>query len=62
MTLAECVHRLIEHHGSIRKAADATKVDKGYLSRMWRGHKINPSEKTLRQMGLTKTITYELRK
>jgi len=49
--------RLIEKHGSLRKAARALKIDPAYLSNLRHGHRENPSDGVLRKLGLRREVT-----
>lgn len=60
--LTERILQLIEQHGSLRAAARVIDVDPGYLSRLARGEKVQPSADILRRMGIKRVVTYELRK
>jgi hypothetical protein len=51
-SVKERVAELLAEHGSYRAAADATKVDHAYLSRLLKGEKAHPSDTTLRKLGL----------
>lgn len=55
--LVERVNRLIEQHGGIRPAARALEIDPAYLMRLRDSIKINPSDDTLRKLGLRKVVT-----
>ena len=61
MTIPERIDTLIAKHGSLRAAARVLKMTAAYLSRLHRGEKTNPSEKTLRKLGLRKVVHYTLR-
>lgn len=57
----QAAEKLIEKHGGLRKAARATKLDHGYLSRLRSGEKTEPSENVLVILGLEKQVTYKKR-
>lgn len=59
ITLQQRVGELIAQHGTLRAAARAIQVEVSYLSRLERGEKQNPSELTLRRMGLREVVAYE---
>lgn len=59
MTLKERMRELVKQHGGVRKAARALDIDHGYFSRLWDGSKNNPSDRTLRKLGLTRTVNYQ---
>jgi len=56
--LREAVNAIIARHGGTRVAARATGVNYAYLSRLARGEKVNPTNETLRKLGLRKVVTY----
>jgi len=47
-----------EKHGSLRAAARALGIDAGYLSRLKKGEKVNPSEEVLAALGLERMTMY----
>ena len=57
-TLARAVRTLEERHGGLRAAARATGVDVAYLKRLRDGDKDNPSDVTLKKLGLRKEVFY----
>lgn len=59
ITLKQRVKELIQQHGTLRAAARAIQIDVSYLSRIEHGEKDNPSDLTLRRMGLREVTTYE---
>lgn len=59
ITLKQRVAELIKQHGTLRAAARAIQIDVSYLSRIEHGEKDNPSDLTLRRMGLREVTTYE---
>lgn len=50
---------LVKLHGGLRKAATACDIDVGYFSRLQSGDKDNPTDETLRKLGLTRVVTYK---
>lgn len=58
-TLADCIDTLIDQHGTLRAVARATRLDVGYLSRLHRGEKDQPSDETLAALGLRRHVMYE---
>ena len=50
--------RLIKQYGTVRKAAEATGIDYASLHRLKTGVKRNPTEATLRKLGLQKRVIY----
>ena len=60
MTLEQAVFRVVESHGGVRAAERATGVDKSFISRLMRGHKVAPSAKTLQALGLRAVPLYEV--
>jgi hypothetical protein len=46
------IEKLVKQYGSWRAAAKACGVDLGYLWKMHRGEKRNPTDKTLEKLGL----------
>lgn len=59
--LKSTVAALIEKHGGVRAAARATGIDAAYLCRLRDGEKTEPSEMTLKELGLKREVTYVLR-
>jgi len=59
ITLREQILALIEQHGGVRKAARAVQVDPGYFVKLRDGKQTEPSDVTLRRLGLRKMVTYE---
>ena len=57
--LVQRIDALIAQHGGIRPAARALRIDASYLAKMRSGEKNNPSDATLRKLGLRKLIRYE---
>jgi hypothetical protein len=49
---------LVNEHGGTRKLAKVLKIDSGYVSRLCRGAKTNPSDMLLKRMGLIRSIIY----
>jgi hypothetical protein len=52
------IKMLEQIHGGTRAASRATGVDPGYLVRLREGKKTNPSEATLKKLGLRKEVIY----
>lgn len=57
-TLSEAVRSLEEQRGGLRAASRATGVDAAYLKRLRDGEKVNPSDETLRKLGLRREVFY----
>ena len=60
VTLEEAVLSIVTRHGGVRSAARATGVDKSFISRLMRGHKVAPGAETLRALGLRSVPLYEV--
>lgn len=58
ITLRERILSLIQQYGGVRKASRATQIDPAYLVRLRDGQKTDPSDRTLKQLGLKKHIHY----
>lgn len=58
MTLAERICELSHQHGSLRAAARVVRIDHGYLWRLYKGTKKEPSAAVLRKLGLQRVVTY----
>lgn len=58
-SLQDRIKELIAQHGTLRAASRAVQVDVGYMSRMEKGEKENPSATVLRRLGLREVTTYE---
>lgn len=56
--LQQHIDELIAKHGGLRAAARATGIDVGYLWRIRVGEKRNPQEKTLKKLGLERSVLY----
>jgi len=56
--LPTMIKMLEKLHGGTRAASRATGVDGGYLVRLRDGKKTNPSEATLKKLGLRKEVVY----
>lgn len=64
-TMRAHIRRLITRHGSIRAAARATGVEPSYFYRLAQGYKTNPSNHTLKRLGLRQLplpAIYEVRR
>lgn len=48
----------VEICGSLQRVAKELGIDVGYLSRLARGEKTNPSDEVLEKLGLERTVTY----
>ena len=55
--LRSSVEEAICKHGGVRLAARALRLDPAYLVRLRDGKKVNPSDATLRRLGLRKVVT-----
>lgn len=62
MTLKDRIEQLEGLYGGLRGVASALDIDPGFLSRMKSGKKFNPSNETLRKLGLRREVTYTLEK
>ena len=62
VTLEDAVAAIVKKHGGIRAAERATGVDKSFISRLMNGHKVAPSEETLKALGLRAVPLYEVLK
>lgn len=60
MTLQERIKALEAEHGSLHAVSRHTRVGVAYLYRMKVGLKDNPSELTLKKLGLKRVVAYEL--
>ena len=60
VTLEQAVSAIVAQHGGIRPASRATGIDKAFISRLMRGLKVNPSEETLKALGLRSVPLYEV--
>lgn len=49
----------IARHGSVRAAARILDVDVGYLHRLSTGERVQPSDETLKKLGLRRVVTFE---
>lgn len=58
MTLCVRITQLVDKHGSLRAAAKVTGVNPQYLCRLKNGEKLNPSDDTLRRLGLKRHVYY----
>ena len=56
--LRERISSLIQQYGGVRKASRAIQIDSAYLVRLRDGQKTDPSDKTLKRLGLKKHIHY----
>lgn len=57
-TLADLVISVAREAGGIRALSRAIGLCPGYLCRMSKGEKINPSEETLEALGLARSVSY----
>lgn len=62
VTLDEAVRKIVNRHGGVRAAEQATGIDKSFISRLMNGHKTAPSAETLRALGLRAVPLYEVLK
>jgi len=62
MKLTHAVDLVIRRHGGLNRAAEATGVDRGYLSRLRSGQKRAPSPETLERLGLERRSSYHLKR
>lgn len=60
VNLRRRIQGLAKHHGSLRAAARVIDLDHGYLSRLQDGLKTEPSDETLRKLGMVRRVTYEI--
>ena len=60
VTLEQAVLTVVARHGGVRAAERATGVDKSFISRLLRGHKVAPSAQTLQALGLRAVPLYEV--
>jgi hypothetical protein len=56
--LTAAINRVIEKHGSLRKAAAVLQVDFAYLWRLQTGRKTNPGPELSRKLGIAKEVTF----
>lgn len=52
ISVPQRIGELVLRHGGVRAAARAIRVDAGYLQRLYTGEKRNPSDATLRKLGM----------
>ncbi len=57
ISLGEAVQTVVKRYGGVRATAKATGITASYISRLMRGHKLAPSDKILRSLGI-KSVTY----
>lgn len=58
VTIPARIAQLVHKHGGLRVAALALQIDSGYLSRLARGQKTDPSPRVLKKLGLQRIVTY----
>lgn len=58
MELDKRIRELIAKHGTLRAVARHTGIDVGYLSRLERREKTEPSDEMLARLGLRRVVTY----
>lgn len=58
VSIDQCIADLVAQHGSLRKAGRVVGLTGQYLYRLQAGEKKNPSEATLRKLGLRQVISY----
>lgn len=59
MSLQDRIAELIAQHGTLRAVSRELAIDVGYLSRLERGLKDEPSEEVLSKLGLRRVVRYE---
>lgn len=59
MTLQERIAQLVDLYGSLRAVASEMSIDVGYLSRLARGEKTEPSDEILLKLDLRRVVWYE---
>lgn len=57
-SLQEAVQIQIKAFGGLRAMSRAVDISPGYLSRMARGDRVDPSEETLSKLGLERLVFY----
>ena len=60
-TVKQTIEALIKKHNGLRSAARAVDMDPAYLLRLRDGDKQNPSEETLKKLGLRVSLSYDRR-
>ena len=60
VTFGGRIAQLVEQHGSLRAVSRVTGVNAPYLCRLKNGEKLNPSDDTLRRLGMRRHIYYTL--
>lgn len=60
MTIFERASYLVNYFGGVRRAARALQIDVAYMSRLYRGSKINPGAATLKKLGIEKYLDYRI--
>jgi hypothetical protein len=50
--------KLITRHGGLRKASRVTGIQASYLCRLRNGKQSNPGDRVLRQLGITRHVSY----
>jgi len=61
VTLQQLVGLTIAKHGGFLKAAAATGIDAGYLSRLHTGNKTRPSANAIKRLGAQEIVMYEIK-
>lgn len=56
--LNSAIDRLVEQHGSLRAVGKSIGLDVGYLSKLKSGKKSNPSDETLKKLGLVRAVYF----
>lgn len=56
-TMGQYLDLLVDKYGSIRNVADKVGIDHAYLHRLRTGEKDNPSDETLKKLGLSNPHT-----
>lgn len=60
MTLSSCLELLVAHAQGLNALSRKTGLDAGYLSRLREGEKTNPSEATLKRLGIERVVSYRI--
>ncbi len=60
--IRQAIEALELKHGSLRAAARAVDMDVAYMWRLKQGVKRGPGDKTLRKLGLERSVTFKVRK
>ena len=60
ISLGEAVQTVVKRYGGVRATAKATGIAASYISRLMRGHKLAPSDKILRSLGIVSVTYYKV--